>query len=184
MTRKTLWSRLALLVATTALVMSTNVSPAQDDKDEKQPPRPPELKVLEKLVGTWDWETIAKPAVWTPEEVRAKGTLTRDWVLNRRFLQEKGGNADNPSVCMFTYDTNKKAYRFWMFNAAGNSLELTGQWNETTRTMTWKGDVGNGITTSGPMRFVDDDTTEWTAIARDSEGKVYHHMEGKVKRRK
>lgn len=184
MKRKVLWAGLEVGVAISALFMAVNFSVAQDDKDHEGQPKPPELNVLEKLIGTWDSETIAKPAVWTPQEVRTKGTLTREWVLNRRFVQEKGGNSDNPSICMFTYDSNKKAYRFWLFTATGNSLELTGQWNGATKTMTWKGDVGNGITTGGPMRFVDDDTIEWTAIARDREGKVYHHMEGKVKRRK
>ena len=29
------------------------------------PPKPPELKVLQKFVGTWDCEVVMKPAVWT-----------------------------------------------------------------------------------------------------------------------
>lgn len=151
---------------------------------EDAPPKPPEMKVLDRLVGKWESETISKPAEWTPKEVRGKQSITREWVLNGRYIQEKGGDAENPAICMFTYDSDKKAYRFWLFSGAGNAMELTGQWDEASKVMTWKGDMGNGITTSGPMRFIDDNTVEWQAIAKDAAGKVYHHMEGKVKRKK
>ena len=148
------------------------------------PVKPPELKVLERLIGKWDSEVILKPAEWTPKEIRTKGTLTREWVLNDRFVQEKGGGPENPALCMFTYDSEKKAYRFWLFDSTGGALEQTGQWDEVSKIMTWKGSVGNGITTGGPMRFVDDNTIEWQAVAKDATGKVYLRMEGKVRRTK
>jgi hypothetical protein len=148
------------------------------------PAKPPELKVLERLIGTWESDVISKPAEWTPKEVRTKGTLTREWVLNGRFVQEKGGDLQNPNLCLFTYDVQKKAYRFWLFDSAGTAMELTGHWDEASKTMTWKAELGNGITTSGPMRFVDANTIEWQAVAKDKAGKVYHHMEGKVTRKK
>jgi hypothetical protein len=171
-------------LAVSALILSAHFAQADDKKSESPEAKPPELKILERLIGKWDWETVSKPAEWTPKEVRSKGTLTREWVLGSRFVQEKGGDADNPSQCMFTYDAQKKAYRFWLFDSKGTTLELTGQWDDASKTFSWKGDVGNGITTSGPMRFLDDDTIEWQAIAKDKDGKVYHQMEGKLKRKK
>src|SRR5436309_3305946 len=45
-----------------------------DEAKAQGPPKPPELKVLEKFVGTWDSETVAKPAEWTPKGVKTKGT--------------------------------------------------------------------------------------------------------------
>jgi hypothetical protein len=148
------------------------------------PAKPPELKVLERLVGTWESDVIAKPAEWTPKEVRTKGTLTREWVLNGRFLQEKGIDEQKPNLCMFTYDVQKKAFRFWRFDSEGGAMELSGQWDEASKTMLWKAEMGNGLTSIGPMRFIDADTIHWEAVTKDKAGKVYMHLEGKVTRKK
>jgi hypothetical protein len=148
------------------------------------PDKPPELKVLDRLIGTWESDVVAKPAKWTPKEVRTKATLTREWVLKSRFVQEKGGDAQSPTLCMFSYDVQKKAYRFWMFNSAGSAMELSGQWDEASKSIKWKGEMGNGITSSGPMRFIDADTIHWQLVTRDKAGKMYIHLEGNVTRKK
>jgi hypothetical protein len=46
----------------------------------EQPPKPPEIKVLEKFVGTWDCEMVMKPAGWTPKEVREKSVEVNEIV--------------------------------------------------------------------------------------------------------
>lgn len=155
-----------------------------DDQAEQGTPNTPELKLLDRLVGTWDWEVKAKPAEWNPKGGRTTGTLTRKWTLNGRFLQESGGNSDNPNIAFWTYDTQKRAYRLFMFDAAGFKSEFTGQWDETTKKLTWETDLGNGITARGTNRFLDNDNDEWQMVATDNVGKVYFDYEGKNKRKK
>ena len=47
--------------------------------DKPVAPLSPELQVLERLIGTWDTVEVAKPAEWTPKEVRTTSTSTRTW---------------------------------------------------------------------------------------------------------
>lgn len=65
-------------------------APVDKPKEEKTegPPKPPELKVLERLIGTWDATAVFKVAEWTPNEVRTTSKVTRQWVLNGRFIQD------------------------------------------------------------------------------------------------
>ena len=49
-------------------------------------PKPPELKVLEKFVGTWDCEIVTKPALWTPKESRMKAVEVNEMALDGWFL--------------------------------------------------------------------------------------------------
>ena len=152
-----------------------------EDKDD----RPAELKVLDRLVGTWDAETVSKPAEWTPKEVRSKSELTRKWVLKNQFVREVGRSWDGQqTLLMWSYDSQKKAYRYWFFTSQGNTHEATGRWDKQAKTLTMKTDIGNGVTSTGRVRFVDENTHVWTAIAKNREGKVFFHMEGKVTRKK
>jgi hypothetical protein len=144
--------------------------------------QPPELNVLNRLVGTWDWKVTAKPSEWTKAEVTTTGTLTREWVLQGRFIQELGGTVDQPSMCYWGYDPQKQTYRMWHFGIEGQS-EHEGVWNAESKTMTWNADLGNGITAVGTSVFIDQDSDEWKMLAKDNKGKVYLNLEGKNKRK-
>jgi hypothetical protein len=150
---------------------------------EPTAPKPPELKVLERLVGTWNSESVSRVAVWTPVEARAKGVLTREWVLDGRFVQEKSKQSDGDAIVMFSFDAEKKVYRWWLFNSHGHSMETQGQWDETTHTFMFTSDVG-GLKNSSTIRFIDEDTHKWTAVVKDAQGKVFYDGEGKCTRRK
>src|SRR4051812_48268053 len=88
-------------------IAATNASAADDA------PKSPELKVLDRLVGKWESASISKVAEWTPAEIRATGKLTREWILDGRFLQETSTQSDVNAIVMFTYDSQKSAYRWW-----------------------------------------------------------------------
>ncbi len=144
--------------------------------------KPPELKVLERLVGTWDSESVSRVAEWTPVEAHAKGVLTRDWVLDGRFVQEKAKQSDGDAIVMFSFDVERKAYRWWLFNAHGHAMETQGQWDETTKTFTFTSDV-SGLTNTSTIRFINEDSHKWTAVVKDAKGKVFYDGEGKCTRR-
>lgn len=168
-------STMILLGLATCLVIASR-SHAQD-----RPPKPPELKVLERFVGTWDAEMISKPAAWTPKEVKTTGTNKYEWVLDGRFLQDTEQNGDGSEVFgLWTFDATAKIYRGWFFGSEGNVVEWKGQWDEGLR---MEADLGNGVVLTGVNRFPDKDTYEWTLVAKDKDGKVYLDVKDTHRRR-
>ena len=99
----------------------------------------PEMKVLERLVGTWKVEGINKVAKWTPKETRWTATHKRELVLDGHFVQDKGFDdlrkASNTG--MYTYDSDSKSYRWWFFDSSGFYAETTGTWDEGSQTFTF-----------------------------------------------
>jgi hypothetical protein len=63
-------------------------------------------------------------------------------------------------------------------------MEQVGQWDEAAKSLTWKGDLGKGITMTGFARFPDENTMEWGGTAKNKEKKLYFHVEGKGTRKK
>jgi len=79
------------------------------------PPKPPELKVLEKFVGTWDCEIVTKPAAWTPSEKREKAVEINEIAWDGWFLHGCSKTPDGKilAILMNTYDpVRKTAPRF------------------------------------------------------------------------
>ncbi len=106
------------------------------------PGNPPELKVLEKRIGTWTTETVIKPGPWNPTGHKANGVETTEWILGGRFQQTRNtnrpANPDNMFLC--TYDPQLKAFRGWHADDQGNHSQWTGQWDEATQTLSWASD--------------------------------------------
>jgi hypothetical protein len=148
--------------------------------------KPPELKVLDRFVGTWDAESVSRPAVWTPKEVRVKYVEVRELTLDGWFVESKGRSADEKAattvIWMMTYDSARKEYRQWLFATGGFSLHSTGQWDEATETLSCTGDAGN-VTMRTRIRFIDKDHVEFRMTAKDSDGKVYQDTKGTLTRR-
>jgi len=152
---------------------------------EEAAPKPPELKVLDRLVGTWDSESISRPAEWTPKEVRLTAVLTREWVLGGRFVQERASDSNKmEATVMFGFDPQKKVYRVWRFDSEGSALEMTLQWDEATQTLSGQTDLGNGLTNTTSIHFIDNDTHEWKGVVKDAAGKVFFDGGGTCRRRK
>jgi hypothetical protein len=153
---------------------------------KEQPAVPPEMKVLEKRLGTWKTSTRIKPAVWTPDAIESTGEEKIELTLKGRFIQGRVRTqpGDIEATWLGTYDTAKKAYRVWYFNSQGNSVEAVGKWDGKANHMIWTSEPQPGITEVSHWRFLDDNTFEWDLIAKDREGKVYLDMKGKLTRKK
>jgi hypothetical protein len=151
-----------------------------------EPPKPPELEVLRKFVGTWDCKVVMKPAVWTPKEMREKAVEVNETVLDGWFLHGSSKTKDGKTraILMNTYDPVQKKFRIWRFTPGGSCEELTGKWNETTSTLTIAADLGHGITSTATFHLIDKDHREYRVVAKDSDGKVYLDIQGTVVRRK
>jgi hypothetical protein len=159
-------------------------SPPDNPKEKKGAAGPPELKVLDRYLGTWKTETVKKVAAWNPREMRTTGTVTNEWVLNGRFIQQRGKELNGAEhIQIRGYDPETKQFRHWHFHSQGSAIAATGSWDQDAMTMTWKTDLGNGIAGTNTVRFVGSDTIDWRLVARNEEGKVFVDMEGKFQRR-
>lgn len=150
------------------------------------PPKPPELKVLERLVGDWTTEATVTALNAQPQNLKTIGTATRKWILDGHFIEESAAASDGneEGKHIFTYDVAKKVYRMWYFSSSGNTSDTSGQWNEATQTLSFHTDLGNGMTDTAIIHFTDADTHEWSARVTDAAGKVYFEGSGKLKRKK
>lgn len=155
-------------------------------RGDEGPSKPPELKVLERFVGTWDCDAVMKPAVWTPEEVREKSVEVNELVLDGWFLHGSSKTQDGKTraTLMNTYDPVQKKFRVWRFAPGGSCTELTGRWDEATSTLTVTTDLGNGITSKEAFHLIDKDRREYHVVAKDGDDKVYLDIHATVTRRK
>jgi hypothetical protein len=134
----------------------------------------PELKVLDRLAGTWDVTAHGKKAVWTPEEGSMKSKVVRSWVLNRGYLQDVSKADDGTeSMSLFTYDPKRGEYRSWWFASDGYTSKSIGQWDAASNSMRLRSTLPEGQTSAGSVHFTDDDHHEWKILITDAAGKVY-----------
>jgi hypothetical protein len=155
-TGRTEMKALLNLVALAMVLGSTATAQADAPKAKSA-----ELQVLDRYVGSWEENSVAKPALWTPEGAISTTTTTRRWILNGQMIENKGawtpGNIE--FLHLMTYDSNQKEYRQWYFDK-GNLVPQTsqGKWDAATQTFTFLGTLGDGIQSTSQQRFVDKDT--------------------------
>jgi hypothetical protein len=174
--------RSAILPLAALIALSAGAARADD------PPKPPELKVLDRLVGTWDEVLTNKPTEWTPKAERSTSVTKKSWALGGRFVRMEGAwmPAKTEFVSYITFDPSTREYRTWYFDAA-NSMprgSTRGTWDEAARTITWAGTDEAGNKMTGKTTFHDADTQEWTVVTTDPGGKVVLDLTGKITRRK
>jgi Protein of unknown function (DUF1579) len=137
--------------------------------------RPAELKALDIFVGTWDAVTIARPAEWTPEETRMTSVVTRQWILNERFLLDNSEHADGQeSLALFGYDPQAREYRTWWFNSEGHRNSSRGRWDSGTRTFSFEAKLEQGRVSRSTIRLLGPDKHEWNIRVTDATGKVFY----------
>ena len=157
-----------------------------------QPPaKPSELKVLDRLAGTWRYEWESKPTEGdrkgNPLGSKGSGTSTNEWILGGWFQQHKGKGDKPPHEIheIWTYDAHTKTYRAWGFMAPGaNHYESTGTWDEKTNTLTYKGKGPGDVTAVSTMRFLDKDNRVGTRVAKNAAGKIVQDTLFKLTRQK
>lgn len=174
----------SLLPITACLILAVLMH--ADVRGQESNAQPPEVKALERLLGTWDHEQIVK----VPEKPHSTNFVAKgELVLGGRFVQEMGNFDDQgkPTFTgMYTYDSNRKTYRYWFFLSSGFYWDATGTWDESSQTFTFKGRLGAGDTetTTATMRFSDEATFVYSLVTTDPGGKISYHMEGKAVRQK
>jgi len=177
------------LVKTTTVVAAVGVfllSGLPSEAQEATPdPQSPELKPLQRFIGSWDWDVVLKSA--EPDNTKMKADVTVASILRGRMIQHNviwsPGNMH--ALALMAYDAENKVYQEWYFDSNGGIPrgENRGVWNEATKTFSWKGKPADGITSAATHRFIDDKTLEWIMVQKDRAGNVVLHMEATAKRK-
>ena len=108
-------------------------------REEAQPVKPAELKVLDRVEGKWRFEWESKPTELDPKGSKGSGTSTNEWILDGWFQQRKGKGDDGRHEILevWTYDGHTKTYRAWGFiGPGGGRYEGIATWDEKSNTLT------------------------------------------------
>jgi hypothetical protein len=144
--------------------------------------KPAELKVLGRLVGTWNTECTEKSG---EREKRIGGVMSVEWMLDGWFVRCKGmrkpEKITNEQIIGFSA---KKGFQMWYFDSWGLAMAAAGQWNETSKTLTWRATPADNVVLVNEEHFIDDDTTEWHMVASNRDGAVLFEQRGKMTRQK
>lgn len=149
------------------------------------PAKPEELKVLDRLVGEWTTQAVSTTINGEPQNIPHTGTAVRKWALDGRIVEEEGvDNSGHKVRVIFTYDAQRKAYRWWYFGSAGGNFENSGQWDAAGQCFNFQFKDENGVTSTATIRFISEDLHEWHSKSTDPAGKVLYEGGGKVMRKK
>jgi hypothetical protein len=166
-----------------------NASGASDIPSSQEaitPEQSPEFEVLQRFIGSWQWQVTSRPAGASEKTTMALATEC-EWALRGRMIKHEydWSPANANGLGLVTYDAEKQAYRDWYFGSSGPlpQGENWGKWDESTQTLSWKGTVPNGTSTTQVCRFTDNDTIEWRLLSEDRSGEDLLEMEGTAKRK-
>ena len=151
----------------------------------------PELKPLQRFIGSWDGQFVVNSAEWTSEKTTAPLTHKVEWILGGRMIRHRfvlSPPVDSHGLTFMACNPEGNVYRRWDFDSGGGfprgeDGETLGKWAEATQTFTWKYSAPNGETSTATNRFIDSDTHDWTLVSKDSTGEVLLDMESKAKRK-
>ena len=120
------------------------------------------------------------------EDLKADLAAARPDQLGGRFVQQTGDvdKGEPNQIGMYTYDSNRRTYRYWFFHSSGFFVDSTGTWNESSQTFTFTNKPFEGATGVITVYFLDGTTYDWSIINKDAGGAVVFHMEGKAVRQK
>ena len=154
-----------------------------DVRGQDSNPPPPEMKAVERLVGTWEVEQTTS----VPKETGSNThVVKRELVLGGRFVQGMGGFDDGKPdfTTMYTYDSQRKTYRNWFFHSSGFYWEATGTWDESDEAFVFNYGLPGGGKGTMTIRFTDETTLVFSMIGKDPRGEVVYRSEGKAVRQK
>lgn len=141
--------------------------------------------VLELFHGTWDVKTTVEP---TNGKKRTKMVVSKRFKsLGGKFLRFEDENNHDPNEPEFhmllTYDPKQKNYP-GVYMAGSERAKITGTWDETTNTMTFKVNVPEKFQFVGVHRFIGNNRAEASATVTDPNGKVLTKFTWKETKRK
>jgi hypothetical protein len=138
--------------------------------------------VLDRFAGTWQVTvTVSKPRAAVVNYVQRN-----TWVLDDHFLQGDTGIKSDGSheLSMFGYDPIARTYPLWIFYASGVTAYLQrGEWDEKTRTMSWRSGATDPIQFESRCRFESATVLRCATRVGDGRGGTSIEFESAAQRR-
>ena len=138
--------------------------------------------VLERFAGTWDVTLTVKK----PQPAVVTYALSNAWVLDDHFLRGDTGIKSDGSheLSMFGYDPATRTYPLWIFYTSGVVAYLQrGEWDEKTRTMSWRSGAGDPVQFKTRCRFENDTVLHCSTQIGDGRGATGIDFESVARRR-
>ena len=147
-------------------------------KDSKGPP---ELAVLERMVGSWKTANHITLAELGDRKVQSQSTHEVVPILAGRFFEahEHTQPGDRTDYWLVGYDENRRIYRHWHFGAGGEAMEADGAWDVKTSKMTWRSLDGR---LEGSWTFPKPDERHATMAAKDAQGRRLYDVAAVARR--
>jgi hypothetical protein len=137
--------------------------------------------VLDRFVGTWDVTATTK----VPRLAPVTSTFTWAWVLERRYLRGESSTKSDGSQEMQVLGHDAGGYPLWVFSSSGLAFQLTrGEWDEATRTMSWKNAATDPVLYTTRCTFESATTLRCTGQVKNLAGKVVIDSESVALRRR
>jgi hypothetical protein len=143
------------------------------DETTAAEPLPPQMAVLDRLVGDCQITGVLKDAE-NPDGLKAAWQSRAHRLLGGRLIatQSIGHPRYKDTFALSTFDVHANAYRRWMFQPDGNVLEYGGGWDEKTQTMKWHWAGKDGSQSTNTWRFSDANRLDWQVVTKDAVGKT------------
>ena len=155
------------------LLLSLPAASADKPASAHASPAFPEKAVLDRFVGTWQGELEITSADGKKTAQTWRNTFA--WALNGRFLKDEGGDLKGTTsfLGLWAYDPGEKRIRSWYFlGPDGMVANLDYVWDEKSKTITGKAELGGGMTIETTDRFIDKDHYDWTTSIKDKDGRL------------
>jgi hypothetical protein len=127
----------------------------------------PQCQVFERMVGTWEAQA-QRISAETSDQPKPIGRVTRQWVVEHKFLQERGSQHE----AYLTFDPRRNAYCAWYFHANGHVLEMTGQWTGNWMMFSLSADVDQNQGLQRNFMVQNDQNHECTVTWTDENGRT------------
>ncbi len=158
-------------------------TPLTTEGSTQAPGQTPGQKVLDRFLGTWDWEATIRTPGANPEESRETGRTSITRVLGGRYIQEMTGAG---FLGLYTYDPKQECYWNWGFASSASVPEpvvpCKGAWNEAARTLDWTRPDTDGYALTIQNRFTSDDARECVVAVKNPGGKEVYRAEYRLTR--
>ena len=160
-------SRSTLITCVFSLLIFDIAARLSADVPAPQRPVLPQYRVLEGLVGTWDAQSSGGSAedAGKPAPI---GRITRRWVANHKFVQERGGQHE----AFLTFEAPQNMYRAWYFHSNGHVWELTGRWMGMNDRFSVTAELDQNQSLTRNFQILNDKSHECTVTWTDENGRI------------
>jgi hypothetical protein len=137
---------------------------------------------LQHYVGRWRGDVSVESVGSEPQRYTQDNTF--EWVLDGRFLEERGtGSNGSAFIGLWSREGDTDRYRAHYFMApTGDVVVLSHEWHESRQSFVGAAELGGGVRMLAEDRFYGRDEYEWSITVQDREGKILTRMRGRERR--